>query len=452
MIMNKARQEDLPKEISENFEVFQEIIKKHLKTAELEEEKTTLKDLASEPTIVQLLHCDSEHFKQFMETFEDVVSVDKDSLKKIQSIGQNLQGLTDKSRLQKGAKQIRSILCEILKNEIEELDDDEEIKESFDLMKKNSLDLIQKLLGNSDNKENKNRIQNEKKKIAEEEQKKKIEKEIEEKTKQEKDKVLELSKELKEKFFETEKVVEVELVAEEGPLIRRDCPPKVYVEEMEKDWSDLDKLESETGLQILGNNCELREVFSEWENKPMLRVLTNKSKMEIENSIKRAENLKNISENGNTGEGKKREIQNFLDSETKKVEDTVDLFGENDYMFDFYMSGSKFYRDVERRFMFPYSDSCSRFKKSQMLVHTSSFIEEIRRNILCYEREVSKNFSVGDFHRMSEEEVSSSAKVLVVYIFKISDLSQSKKYEMTATFFGLNRKLTPIQGTVSIKR
>ena len=444
MIIENQTKETLPTEISKNFQLLKGSIETHLSELELEMESLSLKDLSNQPKIVQLLYSDQTMFDEFIETFNDVLIMNENAMKKIKGIADVMKGQSQKSKLRMGTMQIKDIIFKVLTQEISEIEDDDEIKTSYDLSENKALELLTKLNENSYNKENRNKYKQQAKKVNQEEKSKKIQLEIEENAKQEKEKVMMESKTVEDKEFTQSKMTEVEVMTGNEPIIMNDCPPRLRLDASDSQHESLEKLRKETGLQILGNNKDLREVFANWIQKPMLRVLTNKSKHEIENNIKKIANLE-----GRKELPSEEELKKFLEQETDGVEDTLDLFDKKDYFHELYMSGSRYYRDIERRYLFPYSDSLHRFRKSHMLTNLQIFVEEIRRNLLCYEREIIKNFEVPEFYRISQDEENSSNRVLLLYIFKISELSQNKNFEMTATFFGLNRKCVPIQGTVS---
>jgi hypothetical protein len=432
---------EVPNEISKNFEVLKEMVQKYFSEGGIEKVQVGLKDLSGHDQIVQLLHCDIDHFKEFMETFEDVISVNENIKKDLKKIYNSVEGESQMASLRKGANNIIEILFRTLNEEINDIENDDEIKESFDKAQKTSAELSMKLKTMGDNKENLQRKKPNQKKILEEklvEKKKQI---LKEETKVKKDKILQQSKDLVDRPFEMKKSAEVELICEKVRVINRDCPPLINMDCEEVSMSNLDKVREETGLEVLGGNADLRSVYAEWADKPMLRVMTHESKQEIENNQRRQSTRDVQEEQG--------EVEDFLKQETRKVEDSVDLFGTEDYMYDLYMSGNMVYRDIERRYLFPYSDSLERYRKTHMLSTTRDFYESIRRNVLCYEREVSQNFEIGEFHRMTEDQDNATGKVLIVYIFNISKLSNAKDMEVTANFFGLSQNLFPIQGTVA---
>ena len=437
----------MPKEISKNFQVLKKSIETRLKELDLEMESLNFKELFSKPQIVQLLYSNEEMFIDFIETFEDVLTMNDEAMKKMKRIAQILKGESQSKKLKTGAIQIKEIIFKLLLQEISEFGGDDEIKESFDQSEVKAIELLAKLNINSSNKENQNKFKKQIKKIKEEVKSKKIKMEIEEKTKKKKEKVLMQSKMVEDREFKESKMAEAEIYLGEELVIQRDCPPKLKLENWSEEEDNLERLRTETGLQILGNNTDLREVFANWEHKPMLRVLTNRSKQEIENNLKKIAN-----QEGQQDPEIQENLKTFLEQETEKVEDTLDLFDKQDYFHELYMSGSRFYRDIERRYLFPYSDSLQRIKKSCMLSSLDIFKEEVRRNLLCYEREVLKNFELPEFYRVNRDEENSSNRVVLLYIFQISELSNNKNFEMTANFFALNKRCDPIQGTVNFMK
>ena len=446
MIIENQIKEQIPNEITKNFQRLKRTIEMKLKEMDLEMESVSFKELYSKSKIVQLLYSNEEMFEEFMETFDDVLSMNKGAIKKMKSIAEVMKGESQSNKLKMGANQIKEIIFKILLQEISEIAGDDEIKESFDQSEKKTIELLSKLNINSSNKENFSKIKEQVKKIKEDNKSKKIELEIEEKAKQEKEKVIMQSKTVEDREFRETKMAEVEIYTEGELVIQGDCPPKLRLDQEQED-QNLERLRQESGLQILGNNTDLKQVFSHWEDKPMLRVMTNKSKHEIENNLKKIANIEEKQEKTTIN---KEGLKAFLEQETEKVEDTLDLFDKNDYFHELYMSGSKFYRDIERRYLFPYSDSLERIKKSHMLGSVQIFRDEIRRNLLCYQREIMKNFEIREFYTMNQDIQSDSCNnVLLVYIFNISELSQNKNFEMTATFFALNKKCSPVHGTIS---
>jgi hypothetical protein len=447
MIKSQRIKEEMPEEIESNWTVLQNYIESKLKEIGIEGNTLGLNELAKRPKVVQILFSDPELFEEFMDTIGDVINMNKKFETFSNSIKETVQGLTQESDMRKGANQIKEEIFKIFDNEIDDFGEDDEIKRSFDQGRQKSEKLMAKYRTESENKENRHQFKQNGKSIKTEERVEKIKREREEEAKKEKQKVLQQTRDVNRNVdFERVQMVEAEIIMGKERLINDDCPPRIRIE-MEKERDEgTEKLKNESGLEILGNNKELWDVYEGWLSKPMLRVMTNRFKQKIQN------NIGQMRDQGKEGVSMDGEIKRFIETKTNDVEDTVDLFGEEDYLNDLYMSGSRFYRHVERRVLFPYSDSLERFKKSHMLSDSSMFVDEIRTNIFCYEREALKNYRIREFYRISDDEISSMNKVLVLYIFKISELSQNKNFEMTATFFALNKKNIPIQGTVTFSK
>lgn len=453
MIKTVPNKIEIPAEISKNFKVFKERVEGYLQRSGLDLQQIRLEDLTEHKLILQLLFTDHELLKEYLETFEDILALNDETQKQLKSIKESMNGQIERKKKTLGAKQVRELIFKILLDEIKIMEQDDEIKESFDLAAQSSEELFQKLGNLGGNKENFMGKKSFAKKIQEEKKEEQEKKTIVKKIKKMKEQIMQRSKNLENVNFEEKKRADVQIFLGEDEVIKNDCPPilRVETDEDDQNQADLVKLEKQTCLRVLGENENLRDVFADWADKPMLRVITHESKVEIENNRRKRQNQRGREKNLNTPIEKDEKIEEFLKKESKMVEDSVDLFEENGYMYDLYMSGNQVYRDVERRYLFPYSDSLHRYSRSHMLSTTRDYYEEMRRNILCYEREASKNFIIDEFYRMDDDEENTRPIVMVLNIFKISDLSRDKEMGMTANFFALNERLFPIQGTASFK-
>jgi hypothetical protein len=443
MIKSTKIKEEMPDEIEKNWGTLIDFIGDKLVEIGIEGNELIINELVQKPEIVQMLFTDTELFAEFMESLQDVISVDNNFKNYIKRMKEKIPGLTKEEDLKKGASQMKEALLKIFLDEINQIDKDDEIKVSFDLAKEKCEKFISKYLNLNHNKENGIKIQKNKKFQKLEKNEKIIQEKIEKETKQEKEKIIKQSQKLSDVNFEKTKMIEAEILIGHEKIINNDCSLRVQLDFDENKNPLLEDLERNNQLEILGNNEELQEYYNEWDTKPLLRVLTNKTKQHIQNNLSRPD-----FQNTNV----QTDVKNFIEYRTDDVEDTIDLFADKDYLNELYMSGSIDYRDVERRILFPYSDNLKRYHKSLMLTNTPIYINEMRKNIYLYEREITKNFKIPEFYRVSEDEDNASHKVVVLYIFKISELSQNEGFGMTATFFALNNKNYPIQGTVSLRK
>ena len=440
MINSEPNLEAVASDVQRNFGRLHGVVVSQLEELEIEHAQFKLPELCDHPDILQLLCSDEELFAEFMETFEEVLKMDGELAGKVRAIARSTRASSQESEIRRGRLQARAAVFKALQGEIGQLDQDDEILNSFRSAKKKALELLAELSQSGQNKENEMKIREEIKATERVEKNKLEDQKKEKKAKDDKLKVLQQSRLVADRDFHRVCMLEAE-VTSVGRVVEGDCPPRVQAES----GRGRDPLAEETGLETLGGNQALWEVFNGWSEKPMLRVLTNRSKQEIENNLKRLHNQDSQAKTVQVDSG----VREFLETDTRAVQDSVDLFDADDYLQELYLSGSPFYRDVERRVLFPYSDNLRRIQKDHMLPQSSAFVEGIRTNIFCYERVVSQNFHVKEFHRMSEDEEESGTRVLVMFIFRISELSQNRDLETTATFFSLNRKQFPIQGTVS---
>ena len=235
-------------------------------------------------------------------------------------------------------------------------------------------------------------------------------------------------------------------ISDEVPS-RSDLTPLLQVDPLETS-KEIRELKNNLGFEILGNDHELYDIFENWNTKPMLQVEANNRKVEIRANLEKIESSKSnrIIEEDESSRAKK-----FCALDTSKIPDTVDLWGEDDYLYEMYAQGNPMYRQIERRVLFPYSD-LARTKGKEA---TSDLFTSLRRDLLCYEREIHANYSFPGFHRFSRDEgrgENASGVLLVGRVLRVADSSKIKSQPLTAVVMVFDNDLGIVLRTANFVR
>lgn len=437
---------------SDNLSLLEDFLQQVQSSAGAPKTRLTPSDLTNQLPILQMLLSDPELFKDQMETIQDVFEVNTEAKNTIARMAQALSSNNDKKNLQRVQIKLREIVFGVLKREIQDLDDDDEIKENMDEMEGKAKIMIESWVAKENLKRNNtaNKItqKNDLKKAKEEKIKEEQDRLKEIKTKAQKEKLVQGAQtEILDRQFEESKNLQLEFfISDEAPS-RTDLTPLLQVEANQPS-KEIRELKNNFGFEILGNDREMHKIFENWTSKPMLQVEANNRKVEIRANLEKIESSKSnriIEEDESAGAKK------FCSIDTAKIPDTVDLWLEDDYLYEMYAQGNPMYRQIERRILFPYSD----LAKSKGKETSSDLFTVLRRDLLCYEREIHANYSFPGFHRFSRDEgrgENANGVLLVGRVLRVADSSKIKSQPLTAVIMVFDNDLGIVLRTANFLR
>lgn len=411
-------------------------------------------DLTEQLPVLQMLLTDTELFRDQMETVRDVFEVNSAAKETIARLGRALEANPGKRNAEKVQTKLREVVFGVLKREIQDLDDDDEIKGEMDQIEAKAKTMIEGWLSKENGHTGQVKGVSAKGTVSNSQTESRLKEKLEEerineqKTKQIKEKLIKCAQtQIIDRQFEETRKIKIELMLAQESGTRSDLTPLLDVEPIEAS-KEIRELKREWGLEILGDDREFHTIFDGWVSKPMLQVEANTRKVELRANLEKIQR-------GQSGkilnEGESQRAKRFCGRDTAQIPDTVDLWGEDDYLYEMYTQGNPVYRQIERRVLFPYSDAAPD-KGSQS---SANLFTALRRDLLCYEREIHGHYEFPGFHRFSRDEgrgENSQSVVVVGRVLKVADSSKIKSQPLTAVLMVFDNDLGIVLRTANFLR